>query len=37
MFASAVHLVHDHLRRNRPHRRDHRLAVQPVENHRLRA
>ena len=31
------HLVHDHLRRGGPHRRDHRLAIQPVENHRLGA
>jgi hypothetical protein len=31
------HLVHDHLRRRGPHRRDHRLAIQPVQDHRFRA
>jgi hypothetical protein len=31
------HLVHDHLRRGGPHRGDHRLAIQPVDDHRLRA
>jgi hypothetical protein len=31
------HLVHDHLRPSGPHRRDHRLAIQPVDDHRLRA
>ena len=31
------HLVHDHLRRGGQHRRDHRLAIQPVEDYRLRA
>jgi hypothetical protein len=31
------HLVHDHLRPGGTHRRDHRLAIQPVDNHRLRA
>jgi hypothetical protein len=31
------HLVHDHLRPGGPHRRDHRLAIQPVHDHRLRA
>jgi hypothetical protein len=31
------HLVHDHLRPGGPHRRDHRLAIQPVDDHRLRA
>jgi hypothetical protein len=24
--------MHDHLRRSGPHRRDHRLAVQPVDD-----
>jgi hypothetical protein len=31
------HLVHDHLRPGGPHRRDHRHAIQPVNDHRLRA
>jgi hypothetical protein len=31
------HLVDDHLRCGGPHRRDHRLAIQPVDDHRLRA
>ena len=31
------HLMHDHLRRGGPHRRDHRLTIQPIDDRRLRA
>ena len=37
MSAKRGHLVHDHLRLGGPHRRDHRRAIKPVEDHRRRA